>query len=306
MIQEEQLYMTCKKMMTSNPACCTPSETVARAAKLMKSEDVGSIPVVVDHSDKRLCGIITDRDLTLQVIAGGLDPENTLVESVMTKNPVFCREDHDVNDALRSMSEHQIRRIPVVDNQNRLSGIIAQADVARAMHDETVGAVVEDISQSRGIFNWSGGHEPKQPRSAAKGAAVAMTLGAGLMYLLDPNRGGARRAYIREQASCLTEKTKHFVDTASHEVRKGSETVVSGARSLLGTHNGGANVSHQGSRNIMGMPAAQLTAAGLGGGLALFGLMKKSRLARTAAAVAGAAYVARTLSRRQQSPTHTV
>jgi CBS domain-containing protein len=296
--------MNCKKMMTSNPACCTPSETVAQAAKLMKSEDVGSIPVVFDHSDKRLCGIITDRDLTLQVLAGGLDPENTLIESVMTKNPVSCREDQDVNEALRSMSEHQIRRIPVVDYQNRLSGIIAQADVARGMQDETVGAVVEDISQSRGLFNWAGSHEPKQPKSAAKGAAMAMTLGAGLMYLLDPNRGSARRAYIREQASCLTEKTKHFVDSASHEVRKGTEGVVSGARSLMG-NSGGASVSHQGSHNILGMPAAQLTAAGLGGGLAIFGLMKKSRLARTVAVVAGAAYLARTLSQRQHT-SHTV
>jgi CBS domain-containing protein len=159
--------MNCKKMMTSNPACCTPSETVAQAAKLMKSEDVGSIPVVFDHSDKRLCGIITDRDLTLQVLAGGLDPENTLIESVMTKNPVSCREDQDVNEALRSMSEHQIRRIPVVDYQNRLSGIIAQADVARGMQDETVGAVVEDISQSRGLFN-RGPHVSARPQSGQR------------------------------------------------------------------------------------------------------------------------------------------
>lgn len=238
----------------------------------MKSEDVGSIPVVTDAAEKRLAGIVTDRDLTLKVLAEGRDPETTRIESVMTANPISCREDQDINEALRAMSEHQVRRIPIVDGQHRLTGIIAQADVARKMHDETVGEVVEHISERRGLMSWrSSGYEPSRPKSAAKGAAVAMGLGAVVMYLLDPNRGSARRAYIRDHASDISRKTRDFVQTAGHEVRSRTES-----------------------------SAAQLTAAGLGGGLALYGLLRKSRFATTAAATAGVALVARSLTNRHR------
>lgn len=297
--------MNCRKIMTSNPATCTPADTVAKAAKLMRSEDVGPIPVVTH--DNTLVGIVTDRDLTLKVLAEGRDPQTTLVESVMTANPVACREDQDVKDALRAMSSHQIRRIPIVDYQHRLTGIIAQADVARQMHDETVGAVVEDISEPRGLLGWlGGGHEPTEPRSAAKSAAMAMSLGAGLMYLLDPNRGSERRAYIKDQASAISAKTKHAVDVAGEGLRKTRE----GARSLfehrdMAEGESGVPSTMNGDRamQLLKNPSVQYAAAGIGGGLALYGLLRGSRFARTAAATAGVAMVARSLQKRRHSPT---
>ncbi len=137
--------MFCSEIMTKNPECVTPNDSVMKAAQLMKSEDVGPIPIVKDG--KKLEGIITDRDLALKVVAKGLDPKTTSVEEVMTDNVVTCKASDDIQKALKLMQEHQVRRIPVVDNQDHLLGIIAQADVAtRLGNDRATGQMVEQIS----------------------------------------------------------------------------------------------------------------------------------------------------------------
>ncbi len=133
--------------MTPTPACCVPDDIVVEAARVMQSQDVGSVPIVADHDGHRLVGMITDRDLALRVIAEGRDPRETPVREVMTTGPVSCRESDIYQQALQAMAEHQLRRIPVVDDEGRLSGIIAQADVAtRIAQPSTTGAVVEAIS----------------------------------------------------------------------------------------------------------------------------------------------------------------
>ena len=137
--------MFCNEIMTRNPECVTPTDSVMKAAQLMKSEDVGPIPIVKDG--KKLEGIITDRDLALKVVAKGLDPKTTAVEEVMTGDVVTCKENDDIQKALKLMQEHQVRRIPVVDSDDHLIGIIAQADVAtRLGNDRATGQVVQDIS----------------------------------------------------------------------------------------------------------------------------------------------------------------
>lgn len=140
--------MICSEIMTKNPEYCLPSDTVLKAAQLMKSEDVGPIPIVADNDGRKLTGIVTDRDLAIKVIAEARDPSTTRLEDVMSDNVVSCNENDDVNKVLKLMEDNQVRRIPVVGNNDQLLGIIAQADVAtRLGQPGTTGHVVEQISE---------------------------------------------------------------------------------------------------------------------------------------------------------------
>jgi len=139
----------CNEVMTKNPVCCLPNDMVAKVAQLMKSKDIGPVPIIENEQTKKLVGIVTDRDLALKIVAEGRDAKSTKAEEVMTRKMVTCRSEEDVQKALDAMSEHQLRRIPVVDNDNRIVGIIAQADVAtRVDQPAKTAEVVKDISQS--------------------------------------------------------------------------------------------------------------------------------------------------------------
>ena len=143
--------MKCNEVMTKNPLCCLPNDGVTKAAQLMKSENIGSIPVIENDQTKKLVGIVTDRDLTLKIIADGFDANSTKVDAVMTRNVVTCRADDNSQKALDAMSKYQLRRIPVVDDDNNIVGIIAQADMAtRVDHPKRIAAVVKEVSQSNG------------------------------------------------------------------------------------------------------------------------------------------------------------
>ena len=138
----------CDVVMTKNPVCCLPDDMVAKVAQLMKSENIGPIPVIENEETRKLVGIVTDRDLALKIVAEGRDAKSTKVEAVMTRTVVTCRADDDLQIALDKMSEHQLRRIPIVDNDNKILGIISQADVAtRVDQPEKTAAVVKEISQ---------------------------------------------------------------------------------------------------------------------------------------------------------------
>ena len=138
----------CEEVMTKNPVCCLPNDTAAKVAQLMKHENVGSIPVIEDAQTKKLVGIVTDRDLALKIVAEGLDAKSTKVEAVMTRKVVTCLASDDLQKALDAMAEHQLRRLPVVDNDNKVLGIIAQADVAtRVNQPEKTAEMVKEISQ---------------------------------------------------------------------------------------------------------------------------------------------------------------
>ena len=139
---------TCSDVMTRNPVCAQPEDTVANVARLMKEKDIGPVPIVEDKISKKLLGIVTDRDLAIKVVAEGRDPKTTTVKEVMTKDVVTCRADDDIESTLAAMSRNQLRRIPVVDDSNMLVGIIAQADVATRMDEpEKTAEVVKEISQ---------------------------------------------------------------------------------------------------------------------------------------------------------------
>lgn len=139
----------CKKVMTKNIVFCVPDDLASKAAMLMKNENVGSIPVIEDEKTRKLVGIVTDRDLTLKVLAEGLDAESTRVDAVMTRKIVTCLADDSLHTALDVMAEHQLRRLPVVTNKNKILGMISQADIAlRYNHPKRTAAMVKRISQS--------------------------------------------------------------------------------------------------------------------------------------------------------------
>ena len=139
----------CNDLMTKNPVCCSPNDTVSNVAQLMKNKDFGSVPIIENEQTRKLVGIVTDRDLALKIVAEGRDPKSTNTEAVMTRKVVTCRAEDDLQKALDAMSGHKLRRIPVVDNDNAIVGIIAQADVAtRVDQPEKTAAMVRGISQS--------------------------------------------------------------------------------------------------------------------------------------------------------------
>jgi len=130
--------------MTTNPKTLASSANVVEAAKLMKSEDVGVIPIV---DGDRLTAVVTDRDIVLQVVAAGKDPQSTTVGEIASSNLVTVDPDQDLDEAARLMARHQVRRLPVVEEDGRLVGILAQADVAEHADARQTGEVVEQISQ---------------------------------------------------------------------------------------------------------------------------------------------------------------
>jgi CBS domain-containing protein len=136
---------TVRESMTENPKTVAGDATVSEAARLMASEDVGSLPVV---EGDELVGIVTDRDLVVQVVARGKDPDSVRVMDVYTKELVVASPEEPLDEALRRMASEQVRRLPVVDD-GRLVGILAQADVAREAQPESTGQMVEQISQEQ-------------------------------------------------------------------------------------------------------------------------------------------------------------
>ena len=136
-------------IMTKDLVYSLPGDMVSDVAKLMKDEDIGPVLIVDDsHDGKRLVGIVTDRDLALKVVSEGRDPNSTRVEDVMTESLVTCRADDDVENAMRAMAQNQLRRIPVVDDNGQLVGIISQADLATRLNEpQSTAEVVKEISR---------------------------------------------------------------------------------------------------------------------------------------------------------------
>jgi CBS domain-containing protein len=141
--------MKARELMTTDPTCCTPEDTIQQAAQLMRDHDCGCIPVVADKQSKRLIGVVTDRDIAIRGMAEGKGPQ-TRVKDALSPNPKSCGADDDVETVERIMTGEQVRRVPVVDEQGSCVGMIAQADLAlnhQAASESEVGKVVERISE---------------------------------------------------------------------------------------------------------------------------------------------------------------
>ena len=133
-----------RELMTDNPCAIDAEKPVAYAAQMMRDEDVGLAPIV---EGDRLVGTLTDRDIAIRVVAEGRDPESTAVKDVASTDLVTVDPQQSLEEALRLMAEYQVRRLPVVEEDGRLVGVVAQADVARQGQDSKTGQVVEKISQ---------------------------------------------------------------------------------------------------------------------------------------------------------------
>jgi CBS domain-containing protein len=125
----------CSDLMTRNPVWCVSTDAVSSIARSMKQEDVGFLPVLNDRHSKKVIGVITDRDLVLNVVAEGRTPETTTIADVMTARPVTCRAGDPLERALTTLAQHQVRRLPIVGDDGELVGIIALADVALRVDD---------------------------------------------------------------------------------------------------------------------------------------------------------------------------
>jgi len=117
-----------RDLMTVLPRTVKVGDSIVDAAKLMRGEDAGIAPIV---DGERLVGVVTDRDIAVRVVAAGRDPEATKVEEISSTTLVTIDPDQELDEALRLMAEHQVRRLPVVEEDGRLVGIVAHADVAR-------------------------------------------------------------------------------------------------------------------------------------------------------------------------------
>jgi CBS domain-containing protein len=141
--------MRVNEVMTRNPACCGPQDSLETVAKAMVVNDCGSIPVVDDET-RKIVGVVTDRDIATRVVAAGRDPSTVKVNEVMS-HPVACISDEDPMDScVKLMEQNMIRRAPVIDQAGRLVGIVSQADIARSSKDQA-GEMVCEISKATNV-----------------------------------------------------------------------------------------------------------------------------------------------------------
>ena len=138
--------MKCHEVMTENPVFCLPDDTAGQAARLMRRERVGAVPVVTDDRRRELIGIITDRDLATKIVGESRDANRTNVYDVMTRAVIACRDDDDASTAALTIQEHEIRQVPVVDCSGRLIGTISRGDVSLRMFPST--SMVRHLSQA--------------------------------------------------------------------------------------------------------------------------------------------------------------
>ena len=135
---------TAREAMTAGAECIGENDSIRDAARRLKDMDVGSMPIC--GTDDRLKGMVTDRDIVIKVVAEGLDPESTTAGSLAEGKPVTIGADDSLEEALRTMSEHRVRRLPVIDG-HQLVGMLSQADLARALPDDAAGDLVKAISE---------------------------------------------------------------------------------------------------------------------------------------------------------------
>ncbi|HET6561604.1 MAG TPA: CBS domain-containing protein [Marmoricola sp.] len=136
---------TARDIMTGDATCASVNDTLVDAAKKMKQLDVGALPICGE--DDRLAGMVTDRDIVVKCLAEGGDPASTKVSELAEGKPVTIGADDPVQEILRTMTEHGVRRLPVVDG-HELIGMVSQADVAKNLPDENVADLVQAISQA--------------------------------------------------------------------------------------------------------------------------------------------------------------
>jgi CBS domain-containing protein len=156
--------MRIQHVMTKDPSCCVPSDSAQRAASIMRDEHAGIVPVIEDAQSRKIAGVVTDRDLCMNVVAAGLDPNAVTVEQCMTTKVVTCSPNDSVERVTELMRENQIRRVPVINEGRELQGIVALADVVERANLKTTQTheTLKKVSAPT--------EEPSKPRAQSKKA----------------------------------------------------------------------------------------------------------------------------------------
>jgi CBS domain-containing protein len=142
--------MLVHEVMTQQVELVGPNDSIQQAAKAMARIDAGILPVA---EGDRMIGMITDRDIAVRAVAEGRDPARTLVREVMSPEVRYCFDDDDVADVADNMAEQQVRRLPVVNRDKRLVGIISLADIAREREPRAAGEALQGIARPGGLHN---------------------------------------------------------------------------------------------------------------------------------------------------------
>lgn len=141
--------MKVSEVMTKNVTLARPEQTICEAAQMMAECDAGALPV---QENDRMVGVITDRDIAIRAVAKEM-PLDTPIREVMTKQILYCYDDDDVEHVAKNMGENQVRRLPVVNRQKRLVGIVSIGDLSRSAEHRTLGDAVADISKPGGAHD---------------------------------------------------------------------------------------------------------------------------------------------------------
>ncbi len=156
--------MRIRHVMTKDPSCCVPSDSAVRAAKIMRDERAGIVPIIENEQSQRIIGVVTDRDLCMNVVAEGRDPATVTVQECITTKVVTCSPDDSIEKVTELMRENQIRRVPVVNDGGELQGIVALADVVERGNVKTTQTheTLKQVSAPTDV--------PSKPRAQSKTA----------------------------------------------------------------------------------------------------------------------------------------
>ncbi len=135
--------MKVKEVMHSGVSWVQPDTKLSDIAKVMKAEDIGAVPV---GENDRLIGMVTDRDITCRGVANGNSPDKLTARDVMTKGITYCRENEEVDDAIRIMESKKIRRLPVINKDKRMVGMLSIGDISHSLPQDLTGEVVKAVS----------------------------------------------------------------------------------------------------------------------------------------------------------------
>jgi CBS domain-containing protein len=209
--------MRVRDVMTRTPTVVSPDESLERAAQLMAQLDAGTLPV---GENDRLVGMITDRDIAIRAAGEGRNPQTTRVREIMSAGVKYCFEDESVEHVAENMGQIQVRRLPVVNRDKRLVGIVSLGDISRETRTSTSGEALREVSAPAGRYSQRLGRGTFGGRSfgvdSARGPVItAITLigfTAALMYLFDNTRGPGRRAKLRDQLVRQTQNVRRSAE----------------------------------------------------------------------------------------------
>lgn len=139
--------MLAKEIMSRDPVVCTRETMLQDAARLMVEHDCGAVPVVDDLTNRRLVGMLTDRDIVCRTLARNKDPMGMAVREAMSAPAVSAGPDDTLEDCLDLLEENQVRRLPVIDSKNAVTGLVTQAQIARHASDQQTARLLRDVSR---------------------------------------------------------------------------------------------------------------------------------------------------------------